>query len=139
MGAIGERDEVINASQTFLRLSGDTYITLQNLEVVGNRLETREDVATGPIYFYSQHDNYMEGELLLTGPEVSTYMDLLDVTGGFLQSNNYDVVYSPRTGADRTIAVTALAPSVRYPKPALGATKVRIRFRILTELAGAVT
>jgi len=138
MSAIGERNEVINATQVFLKLSPDTYILMQELELVIERDETREDVGTGAIYFYSQHNNTFEATIFLSGPEVTTYLDFLSFgANDFLPVTSYQIQYVPLTGASRTVNATALAPHVAFEKQDNGGVRARIRFRINEDISGS--
>jgi len=137
MSAIGERNEVINATQVFLKLGGDTYILMQDLELVIERDETREDVGTGAIYFYSQHNNTFEATIFLSAPEVVDYLDLISFgANDFLPVNAYQIQYVPITGVSRTVNATAMAPRVAFEKQADGGVRARIRFRINEDISG---
>ena len=138
MSAIGERNEIINATQVFLKLGGNTHILMQELSLVVERDETREDVATGAIYFYSQHRNEFEATLFLSGPEVSTYIDKTSFGGNdFLPVSSYAIEYVPNTGGSRTVNVTALTPLLDFNKMADGGVTARMRFRINEDVTGA--
>lgn len=138
MSAIGERNEIINATQVFLKLGGNTHILMQELSLVVERDETREDVATGAIYFYSQHRNEFEASLWLSGPEVTTYLDKTSFGGNdFLPVSSYEVEYVPKTGVTRTVNVTAMTPYLNFNKMANGGVSARMRFRINEDVTGA--
>lgn len=137
MSAIGERNEVINATQVFLKLGGDTHILLQDLSFVIDPFETREDVAVGAIYFYSQHHNEFEATLLLSGPEIVTYLDKTSLEpDDFIVPENYQIEYFPETGTSRTINVTAMVPYLAFDKQPDGGVKARMRFRINEAVTG---
>jgi len=137
MSALGERNEVINATQVFLKLGGNTYILMQELDLVIEREETREDVATGAIYFYSQHNNVFEATIFLSAPEVVDYLDLVSFgANDFLPVNSYQIQYVPITGVSRTVNATAMAPYTAFQKQANGGVRARIRFRINEDISG---
>ncbi len=137
MSAIGERNEVINATQVFLKLGGDTFILMQELDLDIERDETIEDVATGTIYFYSQHRNIFEATIFLSAPEVVTYLDLISFgANDFLPVSSYQIQYVPITGVSRTVNATAMAPRVNFEKQANGGVRARIRFRINEDISG---
>ena len=62
MPDIGTVTEVINASEVRLYLTSNTnqFITMQELTLVVNREEFRDDIDGGAAYFYGQHDNTFE-------------------------------------------------------------------------------
>jgi len=137
MSAIGERNEIINATQVFLKLGGDTYILMQELDLLIERDETREDVATGAIYFYSQHRNAFEATIFLSAPEIVDYLDLISFgANDFLPVNSYQIQYVPNTGVSRTVNATAMAPYVAFQKAGSGGVTARIRFRINEDISG---
>jgi len=137
MSALGERNEIINATQVFLKLGGDTYILMQELELVIERDETLEDVATGTIFFYSQHRNVYEAVIFLSAPEVVDYLDLVSFgANDFLPVKSYQIQYVPITGVSRTVNATAMAPRVAFEKAASGGVTARIRFRINEDISG---
>jgi len=137
MSAIGERNEVINATQVFLKLSTNTYILMQELELIIERDETLEDVATGTIFFYSQHRNIFEAVIFLSAPEVVDYLDLVSfASDDFLPVNSYQIQYVPITGVSRTVNATAMAPRVSFEKQAEGGVRAHIRFRINEAISG---
>ncbi len=138
MSAIGARNEVINASQVFLKLGGNTHILLQDLEFVIDRFEDREDVSTGAIYFYSQHHNQFDATLLLSAPEVDAYLDKTDFAANdFLTTQAYAIEYVPLSGASQTITVTALTPYCSFVKLPTGGVRARMRFRITEDVTSA--
>jgi len=127
MSALGERNEIINATQVFLKLGGDTYILMQELELIIERDEDIEDVATGTIYFYSQHRNVFEATIFLSAPEVVDYLDLISFgANDFLPVNAYQIQYVPNTGVSRTVNATAMAPRhLLLPSPGCSRNNVQ--------------
>ena len=132
MGAVGE---AINASQVHLELvSGgqNRLILLQEIEANITHPEERDATDAGSIYFYGASDDYFDATLLLSTPEISTFVGYtILTTDGDLPSNDFDIIYTDKTGtATRRLNVTCQIPSVVFSKPVEGGVKCRMRFRI---------
>ncbi len=131
--------DVINALQVRLFLSPQTanneYVVLQQLTMPLTRNETREAVALGPVYFYSQHDNSFEATILLTAADISFYLtnNAFDA-GGALAKSEYDIQLVGKSGTNVKIRVVAVTPSQDIEKLADGGVKIRQRFRITDEV-----
>jgi len=141
MVTIGEITELINATKVHLALTsaGATFfIMLQELDFHIGRPEAREGTDFGSIYFYGHGDNYFEATMLLTKPEITTFVGytVLD-SNGALPSNSFDLIYNDVSGATSTIAVTCEVPDLNFNKPIEGGVKTRIRFRITEEITSA--
>ena len=114
MSAIGARNEVINATQVFLKLGGNTHILLQDLEFVIDRFEDREG---------------------------GTYLDKTGFgANDFLTTQAYAIEYVPLSGSSQTVTVTALTPYCSFVKLPTSGVKARMRFRITEDVdSGDVT
>ena len=132
MANIGEIAEAINASKVHLDLGSNRFILLQELESHISHPEERDATDAGSIYFYGASDDYFEATLLLSTPEISTFVDYtILTTDGDLPSNDFDIIYTDKTGtATRRLNVTCQIPSVVFSKPVEGGVKCRMRFRI---------
>jgi len=102
------------------------------------RPESREAADVGSLYFYGQHDNYFTATLLLSTPEINTFVGytVLDANGA-LPSNDFPLIYTNKSGSSKTITVTAEVPELDFVKPVEGGAKTRIRFRITEEVTTA--
>ncbi|KKL66962.1 hypothetical protein LCGC14_2139730 [marine sediment metagenome] len=138
MANIGEITEVINATQVHLDLGLDRFILMQDLDFSIVRPESREATDAGAIYFYGQDQNEFTSTLVLSGPEISTFVGytVIDVNGA-LPQNDFKIVYQPKTGSLITITVTCAVPKVEFLKPAEGGTMCNVTFRILEEVTAA--
>jgi hypothetical protein len=132
MGNIGEIAEAINASKVHLDLGGNRHILLQELESHISHPESREATDTGSVYFYGQSDDYFDATLLLSTPEMSTFLGYTILNGnGDLPTNSLDLIYSDKTGtATQTLNVECQIPDITWSKPVEGGVKTRMRFRI---------
>jgi len=135
---IGEITEVINATQVHLDLGSDRHILLQELEFHIGRPESRDAADIGSLYFYGQHDNWFEATLLLSTPEINTFVGytVLDANGA-LPTNAFPLIYKNTSGATKTITVDAVLPDLTFSKPMEGGVKTRMKFRITEEITTA--
>ncbi len=137
MSAIGQRNEVINATQTFLILSGDTHILLQDLQFIIDRPEHRDEVEDNALYWYGNHNNMFEATLLLSAPDLGTYIDKTVFSTDALPLITYDIQYTPKATASQTINVQTVSPYLVLDKQATGGVKIRQRFRIVQDVSSA--
>ncbi len=128
----GEIAEAINASKVHLDIGSDRYILLQEISTNLTHPESREPTDAGSVYFYGQSDDYFDATLLLSTPEINTFVGYTILTSdGALPSNDFKLVYTDKTGtATKTLNVTCEIPSIGFEKPVEGGTKTRMRFRI---------
>jgi hypothetical protein len=132
MGAVGE---AINASKVHLELVSagqNRLILLQEIETNISHPEAREATDAGSVYFYGQSDDYFDATMLLSTPEIGTFIGYTELTSdGDLPSNDFDIIYSDKTGtATRRLNVTCQIPNLTFSKPVEGGVKTRLRFRI---------
>jgi len=139
MPDIGTTAEVINASEVRLFLTDNTnqFITMQELSLILDREEFRDDIDGGSVYFYGQHQHAFEATLFLTAPDLATYLDRTAFTNDALPANVFLVEYKPKVGAAVTITVTALVPHQEMEKLPKGGVRTRQRFRINEEVTSA--
>jgi len=138
MADIGAITEVINATKVHLDLGSDRHILLQELDFHIGRAESREPADIGSVYFYGQHDNYFDATLLLSSPEINTFVGytVLD-SNGALPENTFSLIYNDVNGATKTIGVDCVIPTLDFSKPVEGGVKTRMRFRITEEITTA--
>lgn len=138
MANIGEITEVINAAKVHLDLGSNRHILLQDLSFHIGRPESREAADVGSIYFYGQSDNYFDATLLLSTPEINTFVGytVLDANGA-LPSNAFPLIYTNVSGSSKTITCTCEIPNLDFEKPVEGGVKTRMRFRITEEITTA--
>ena len=139
MPAIGAITEIVNASEVRLYLTDNTnqFITMQELTLMINREEFRDDIDGGSAFFYGQHDNTFEATLFLTPPDLGTYLDRTIFTSDALPANVFLLEYTGKDGVARTVTVTALVPHQEYEKLPRGGVRTRQRFRINEEVSSA--
>lgn len=138
MANIGEITEIINATKVHLDLGSDRYILLQELKFHVGRSESRESTGSSSVYFYGQHDNYFTATILLSSPEIATYLNytLLDANGA-LPSNSFKLLYTDVSGTSKTVTVDSVVNELDIEKPMEGGTKTNLRFRITEEVSSA--
>lgn len=138
MEDIGTITEVINATKVHLDLGSNRFILMQELSFHIGRPESREAADVGSVYFFGQDDNYFDATLLLSSPEINTFVGytVLD-SNGALPSNAFPIVYTDVSGSTKTITVTCEVPSLDFDKPVEGGVKTRIRFRITEDVTTA--
>ncbi len=132
MGNLGEIAEAINASKVHLDLGSNRFILLQELESHISHPEERDATDAGSIYFYGASDDYFDATLLLSTPEMATFLGytILDANGD-LPTKSLDLIYSDKTGtATQTLNVDCKIPDITWSKPVEGGVKTRMRFRI---------
>ena len=135
--AIGTTTEIINASEVRLYLTDNTnqFITLQELTLIVNREEFRDDIDGGAAYFYGQHDNIFEATLFLTGPDFGAYLDRTQFVSDVIAPSTFLLEYTDKAGLAQTVTVTALVPHQEFEKLPRGGVKTRQRFRINEEVS----
>jgi len=111
---------------------------LQELKFHVGRPESRESTDASSVYFYGQHDNYFTAIILLSSPEIATYLNytLLD-TNGALPTNTFKLVYTDILGTSKTVTVDSLINELDFEKPIEGGTKTHLRFRITEDVSSA--
>lgn len=139
MPDFGSLTEVINATEVkmYLTDTNSEYVLLQEVELVLDRPETREATALGSVFFYGQHNNIFDATILLSAPDIGTFLDLNALASGALTSAAYLLEYTPKVGAAQTITVTAVVPRLSFEKLPEGGVKFRSRFRITEEVTSA--
>jgi len=132
MASLGEISEAINASKVHLDIGNNRYILLQEIEGHITHPESREATDTGSVYFYGQSDDYFEATLLLSTPEMTTFLGytILD-SNGDLPNVDFNLIYSDKGGNNtQTLNVDCQLPDMTWSKPVEGGVKVRMKFRI---------
>jgi len=138
MSNIGEITEVINATEVHLDLGLDRFILMQDLDFSIVRPESREATDAGAIYFYGQDQNEFTSTIVLSGPEISTFVGYTVIdSNGALPENDFKIIYQPKNGSPVTITVTCAVPTVQFLKPSEGGTMCAVTFRILQEVTAA--
>ena len=92
----------------------------------------------GSVYFYGQNDNYFDATLLLSSPEINTFIGytVLD-SNGALPTTTFPLIYNDKSGNTKTITVDCVIPSLDIDKPVEGGVKTRMRFRITEDITSA--
>jgi len=124
----GLDSELINATEVSISDGTDTYIKLQELTVNFGHPEFREDAVDGVHYFYGAGDHFIEGTLLATVPELTTFTGFTEIdSNGAPTSKNWVLVYTGESsGTTNTMTLTGtMAPLFRTEKLATGAVKAR--------------
>lgn len=132
MGNLGEISEAINASKVHLDIGANRFILLQEIENHITHPEDRQATDTGSLYFYGQSDDYFEATLLLSTPEMTTFLgySILD-SNGDLPTTSFKIIYSDKSGTNtQTLSIECQMPDMTWSKPVEGGVKARIRFRI---------
>lgn len=136
MADVGIADDLINASEVSLSDGTDTYLQLQELTVNIGRPEVREESVDGVHYFYGKGDNYIEGTILASVPEIKTLIDFTELSSTAAPvSKDWVITYNgvgTTTSPDvNTLHLTGtMAPLLRIEKQITGGVKLRIRIRI---------
>lgn len=127
--------ELINATEVTLSDGTDNYIQLQELDCDLSHPETIEETVDTVHYFYGHQRAFIEGTILATTPEITTFITDCQVdSNGAASSHNWVIAYKNVSAATVTLTVTGtMAPNLRLNKPVGGAVKFRFRIRI-TEL-----
>lgn len=113
----------------------DTYVALQDTEFHIGRPVFREVATNGGVtYFFGASENWLEGTLLLSTTEWSTWNTLTQRTAnGDLTSTAYKVKATNLNGTSVTASFNAKVLWMRTSKPVEGATKNRVRLVITSE------
>jgi len=132
MANLGEKAEIVNASELALKIGADTYILLTNLQIHVGRTEAR-DVTTdgGPVYSYGAGDNWFTATLLMTDPEVKVFNTKTQIdANGAMPSTDWLVVGTNVSGATVTWAATGVLRDYDITKAPEGKVSVDIFVRI---------
>ena len=138
MGSLGTKTELINATKVHLDLGSDRFVMLQELSLKIEHPESRESADIGSLYFYGWQDNTFEATLLLSSPELDTFIGYTELTANNdLPENAFKLIYTDKAGAIKTLTITCQVPMLEVLKATVGGTKTRIRFRITEEITVA--
>lgn len=121
-------------------LGADRFILLQELKLHIGQPESDEATDAGSVFFYGQGDHYFTATILLSNPEVSTFIgySFPNATTGELPSNAFKIVLTAKDNTTKTIACTSVVPETDIEKPIEGGTKISLRFRITTTMPSSV-
>lgn len=139
MADIGTLTELVNATEVRLYLTStdNEYVLLQEIDLVIQREEYVEPIAIGNAYFYGQFDNVFDATILLSGVDLSTFIDSIFLTNGALTTNTYLIELTSKDASTKTITVEAITPRLELEKLPEGGVKLRIRYRINEEVTAA--
>lgn len=132
MTSQGLATELINASEVSISDGTDSYLQLQDLIINLGTPETREETVDAVHYFYGKGDDYIEGTILASSPEISTFVGFREVdANGLATSKNWAIAYTDVSGTTKTATLTGtMAPLLRLEKQINGAVRMRFRIRI---------
>ena len=136
----GLANELINASEVSLSDGTDTYLQLQEIIVNIGRPEVREESVDGVHYFYGKGDNYIEGTILASVPEITTFFGFTDLTSTAAPVSKDWVLTYPEidgSGANTITLTGTMAPSLRIEKQITGGVKLKFRIRITEAVSSA--
>ena len=137
----GLATELINASEVSISDGTDEYIQLQDLTVNLGHPETREETVDAVHYFYGKGDHFIEGTILASSPEVSTFVGFTEIDGnGAPASNDWVLAYKDLANPGTTSTVTltgTMAPQLRIEKQIAGGVKFRFRIRVTEAVTSA--
>jgi len=131
--------ELINASEVSISDGTDTYLQLQDIIINLGTPETREETVDAVHYFYGKGDDFIEGTILASSPEIATFIDFGVVdANGLATSKNWAIAYTDVSGTTKTATLTGtMAPLRRIEKQINGAVKFRFRIRITEAVSSA--
>jgi len=135
----GLASELINASEVSISDGTDTYLQLQDLVVNLGHPETREETVDAVHYFYGKGDHFIEGTILASSPEISTFVGFTEINSeGAPASNDWVIVWTDVSNNTATATLTGtMAPQVRIEKQITGGVKFRFRIRITEAVTAA--
>jgi hypothetical protein len=135
MGALGVKTELINATKVHLDLGSDRFVMLQEMTLNIDHPESRESADIGSLWFYGWQDNFFEATLLLSSPELNTFIGYTELTANNdLPENDFKLIYTDKAGAIKTLTITCTVPSMQVIKSIVGGVKTKIKFRIVEEI-----
>ena len=122
MANIGEITEIVNSSETTLVVGGNTYITLQDLNIHISRPEFRDATTdAGALFTYGKGDHLMTFTLLATTPELDTLAALNDIDGdGDMTSTSWTIVAKNVSSSSKTFTCTGILHTIDVRKAAEG-------------------
>lgn len=138
----GVKTELVNASEIKLKVGSDSYIYLQELDFNITHAERAEPTVDGGMqYFYGPQDASFTFTILATTPEITSLVALTQQdTESDLTPTAWIIVFTDSAGADRTITVNGVIPTLNLVKelsPAGG--KFRGTVRITDNTISVVT
>ena len=128
----GLATELMNATEVAISDGTDNYIQLQELDFDLSHPETIEETVDAVHYFYGKRQAFVEGTILGSDPELSTFVTkcAVDANGGAI-TNNWVLSYKALDATVATATITAtMAPNLRVTKAIGGAVKYRFRLRV---------
>ncbi len=137
--ALGTRAQLINAKQVLLRVTNDTWTFVQVLDVQIGHPEIREPSTSGTQYYYGDHDNSIDFEVLATEPNISKIVALGELnSNSFPTDNTFTVQWTTSTGDILEMTVVGhFAPNIRFHRDLEGAAKANVKLRITTDVTSA--
>ena len=135
----GLATELINATEVAISDGTDNFLQLQEMDFDLSHPETVEETVDAVHYFYGKQRAFIEGTLLASQPEISTFITKCQVNAnGAAVSSDWELAYKDVSGTTKTATVTGtLAPNLRLVKPIGGAVKFRFRIRITDAVTSA--
>jgi len=132
---IGEKTEIINASELTLQVGDDTYIMLTNLQMHVGRPEDRTPTTdAGALYTYGKGDNWFTATLVLTQPEAGSLNTLTQIDGdGDMTSRDWKIVGTALDSTTVTYAATGVLRDYDIRKTPEGTVEIDIFVRITTD------
>jgi len=147
LGAIAE---IVNATETRLAVdtgsgSYDFYAQLEEMDLKIGKTEQRDVTTDGKaVYSFGAGDNFLQGTLLFTGPEVSgtdftnsstpaSFNELSQGNGnGAHEEIDWLLIAKDGDGNERFFSITGVLRDYIIRKPKEGKTRVDIFIRITT-------
>lgn len=136
MANAGEQTEVVNVTRASLTQSTDslTFGQLFNMKMNISRAFKKVQTTDGNFKkFYSTGDNYVEGDILLTTPEMATLKNYTVLTNGDLPTKNWQLGFTDVSGAAVTVTMSAQLSTLQLIRQTEGGVLFHIRLELTTD------
>lgn len=132
MANLGEKTEIVNASELTLEVGADNYIMLTSLNIHASRPEERTATTdAGALYTYGKGDHWFDATLLITHPEAITINTLNEIdANGDMTETIWLVKGKGLDGTTVTWTCTGILRSYDIRKPEEGKVEIDISVRI---------
>lgn len=142
MADFGADNTLINADKVLLKVSGDTYLQLQNIKTHFGRPEFREPTTNGGIkYYYGAGDHYFTADLLATKSEIASLNTLTERATGTssMTETTYTLLCTDKSSGTSTITMDAVLRDFDMEGATEGAFKFNCFFRITSDTISIAT
>lgn len=125
---VGDQAKLVGAQSHRLIQGTDDYHQLYNLSMGLTRPSYKKARTDGEVRrLEGLAEHYIEGQILVTVPQITTLVNMTKLTSGQLPINAWDIQMTSRDNTTDTLRINAKLTSLNFIRPVKGLSLFHIR------------